>query len=354
MILERVESFISQFKKYFIKNKDGFYELPYLANSPESLIQGIRKMPFIKHAQKDKVFYSNTPFIKTEIHFQKLERGLWVIYAESQNKANLLFNRIVDKELLSDYFILGLEISTTQTTFKNSPSNKFSYSNYTCHLYKPESKAMHCRFKDTTVFTLNIFFDRTWLANVLHKESFFTNSNVSRFLESDTKELTWPVSQALMKPVYYPLTNNIKNKIEGTDPVILKEQTLAFIEWFIRLCDQGKSRESFFQLPDYDKKAILSAENYLTKNLNAPFPGINVLSRHVGISPTKLKNDFKMVFGETIFQYFRQKQMELAFHLIRYERKSVRDVARQMGYSNITKFFIAFKKHLGVLPTSIT
>ena len=111
--------------------------------------------------------------------------------------------------------------------------------------------------------------------------------------------------------------------------------------------------ENFFEIPDNDRKKIFKAQRLLAENICSPFIGIENLAKQVGISPTKLKSDFKLMFGETIFQYFRQKQMEQALRLLENSGKPIKDIANQMGYENAAKFSAAFKEHMGTLPSNI-
>lgn len=47
-----IKNWLSSFQKYFFYYRDGFYELPYIANSPELIVASFGSMPFVKNYPK--------------------------------------------------------------------------------------------------------------------------------------------------------------------------------------------------------------------------------------------------------------------------------------------------------------
>ena len=62
---------------------------------------------------------------------------------------------------------------------------------------------------------------------------------------------------------------------------------------------------------------------------------------------------FKKVYGNSMLQYYQEKQMILAFSLLKNKGNSVKDIAQTLGYSNASNFTIAFKKVHNILPSEI-
>jgi hypothetical protein len=87
-----VKKWLNQFKKYFFTYKDGFFELPYLANSPELMIESFSSMPFMKQDCNKACFSADTPFLKGVGHYQKTEDGLWIILSDFEVKKNISFD----------------------------------------------------------------------------------------------------------------------------------------------------------------------------------------------------------------------------------------------------------------------
>ncbi|MBD2703673.1 helix-turn-helix transcriptional regulator [Spirosoma sp. BT702] len=88
----------------------------------------------------------------------------------------------------------------------------------------------------------------------------------------------------------------------------------------------------------------------LLANLDAPY-SIETLAKTVGINRTKLQEDFKQLFGTTIFGYISDQRMEHARELIlsgQYE--TLAEISALIGYKNPQHFTAAFKKKFGYLP----
>jgi len=355
MILKRIEKFLSGFRKYLFYYKDGFFELPFMANSPETIVKSLTGMPFVKHDEQKQKFSSNTPFLKADIYYQEIEQGLWILFADAEYKTNVHYKLIVDKELPSDYYMLGLEISATEIKAKPGLVNGFSFSSFSWLLYKPNENLNHCRFKGSRALSLSIYFSEKWLREVLYKEQHFLNSQLKHFFESDARYIMWPEIAEATDRICDPIFGSY-NKPDGSkvpDFSNLKQKARDFIFHFVDRYNADDIGKKFFEISDSDRIKIFKAERLIVEYLNAPFMGIENLSGSVGISPTKLKSDFKLVFGETVFQYFRQKQMEYARSVLQEDKISVKAIAHELGYENTSKFTAAFKKHMGILPSEV-
>lgn len=101
-----------------------------------------------------------------------------------------------------------------------------------------------------------------------------------------------------------------------------------------------------------DREKIEKARDILLEQLDAPIT-IRDLARRVAMNECYLKKGFKAMYGTTIYDYFQKERMEKAKSLL-YERgMSVSEVAILMGYSCISHFSTAFKKHTGLKPCEL-
>lgn len=83
-------------------------------------------------------------------------------------------------------------------------------------------------------------------------------------------------------------------------------------------------------------------------------PGAHILIEQLAadlqISPTHLKNSFRLVYGDSIYSYIRTQKMLLAAQALRGSSRTVLDIAGDFGYDNGSKFARAFQHVLGVTP----
>ena len=74
---------------------------------------------------------------------------------------------------------------------------------------------------------------------------------------------------------------------------------------------------------------------------------------HVAINECYLKKGFKEMFGTTIFDFYQNQRMEHARYLLYEKGLSVSEVSLLLGYSSISHFSTAFKKHTGLKPCEL-
>lgn len=110
--------------------------------------------------------------------------------------------------------------------------------------------------------------------------------------------------------------------------------------------------------PASDKKSVLQPSEvdkikelklYILERLENP-PTITELAKISGINDFKLKAGFKQIFGTTIYGFIQSEKMSRAKRKLETGRFSVSEIAWDAGYTNVSHFIAAFKKHYGVTP----
>jgi AraC-like DNA-binding protein len=101
-----------------------------------------------------------------------------------------------------------------------------------------------------------------------------------------------------------------------------------------------------------DREKIIKAREVLIRHIGEPIT-IKELSRKVAINECYLKKGFKEMFGTTIFDFYQGQRMEHARYLLYEKGLSVTDVSLLLGYSSISHFSTAFKKHTGLKPCEL-
>lgn len=81
-------------------------------------------------------------------------------------------------------------------------------------------------------------------------------------------------------------------------------------------------------------------------------PSLAELSRLVGVNPTTLSQQFKAVFGSTIFAYLRSRRLELAHEILRSQAIPVSQVGYRVGFNNPGAFATAYRRHFGRPPSA--
>jgi AraC-like DNA-binding protein len=96
-----------------------------------------------------------------------------------------------------------------------------------------------------------------------------------------------------------------------------------------------------------DVNKIYQVRASILADLSAP-PKLSELARQIGMSSTKMKQLFKQIFGDSIYNYFQVERMNEAAQLLR--DFTVSQVGYRIGFSNLSHFTRLFEKHHQMKP----
>ncbi len=98
-----------------------------------------------------------------------------------------------------------------------------------------------------------------------------------------------------------------------------------------------------------DRDRLVQARDLLVRDLSSP-PCINQLSRMTGLNMNKLQQGFRRLYGASVFQYLQSFRMAEANRLFHETGMNVSQAAFAVGYTNVSHFSRAYKKHFNILP----
>ena len=126
----------------------------------------------------------------------------------------------------------------------------------------------------------------------------------------------------------------------------IKTQELLYL-LFHKLLNRDDDRQSHINKADLEK--LYEIRTTVIKDLSLP-PRLNDLAKMTSLSETKMKQLFKQVFGDSIYNYYQNARMEEAAFLLRESGYSVSEVGYELGFSNLSHFSRLFEKHHGLTP----
>ena len=148
------------------------------------------------------------------------------------------------------------------------------------------------------------------------------------------------------------MQHNYSNALEN---IYVNSQLQTLLLYGLECLTEQKAEENFvcrFLATDTARDTILHAREVLLQRIGEPIT-IKELSRKVGTNECYLKKGFKEMFGTTIFEFYQNQRMEHAKYLLYDKGLSVTDVSAMLGYSSISHFSTAFKKHTGLKPCEL-
>ena len=127
--------------------------------------------------------------------------------------------------------------------------------------------------------------------------------------------------------------------------------TTLLIDFFLGQ-QASKALKKNIKIPKSDYLALVKVEAYIRKNLKKSL-NILDLADIAGFNATKLKRDFKRVYGITIFKHITALRMQEAKKMITEEGASIAQAAYEVGYANPQHFTAAFKRTMGYVPSQL-
>jgi len=153
-----------------------------------------------------------------------------------------------------------------------------------------------------------------------------------------------------MTPEMLKIVNGIFNmEYQGKARMMFfRSQITALLSHFFGQLALNKSK----QIKTQDRTRLEKVKDILANNLDNP-PSLTELSKAIGLNATKLKKEFKEVFGVPVFKYLQNERLTTAHDLISKKEATVQEAAWHVGYDSLSSFSNAFANKFGYRPSQI-
>jgi AraC family transcriptional regulator len=214
------------------------------------------------------------------------------------------------------------------------------------------SQSHHCEELIETVDVASFLYTKEHLTQFVKgiKTSSFSE-DVLNFKHTSSFSKTLPLCSRTRNALDALLNHNYSESLEN---IFINAQTQMLLLYSME-CMAGDGEDSFsckFLANEADREKISLAREILLQQIGEPLT-IKELSRKVAINECYLKKGFKEMYGTTIFDFFQSQRMEHAKYLLYEKELTVTDVSALLGYSSISHFSTAFKKHTGLKPCEL-
>jgi AraC-like DNA-binding protein len=88
-------------------------------------------------------------------------------------------------------------------------------------------------------------------------------------------------------------------------------------------------------------------------HLEGLLPGLDELALRYGLSERVMNDEFKREYGQSIFAYISDRRLSAAYAALQHNQISLKVVASQLGYADVSHFSNAFFKKFGCRPGSL-
>jgi AraC-like DNA-binding protein len=171
-----------------------------------------------------------------------------------------------------------------------------------------------------------------------------------------THKETFSVTQVLCPKISTTLESILNNKYSDTlENIFINAQTQMLLLYSLDCMINEQPHTTIsckFLANEADREKIAKAREILIQHIGEPIT-IKELSRKVAINECYLKKGFKEMYGTTVFDFYQSQRMEHAKYLLYEKGCTVTEVSMLLGYSSISHFSTAFKRHTGAKPCDL-
>lgn len=214
---------------------------------------------------------------------------------------------------LGDYYYLTFSVFEYGFPLKNSDGKEVVLLSTCWTFYKPKTEVATYFYKETTGKFYNLVFSKKWADENLFHNNPQKKEAIDDFLNSKKGFYTWldiaPKVHGLAKEIAKIIESENQGRFNMVD---LKVYGLNIITEFFKHSFEDNRIHENVSLSNLDYYNIAKAEKMILHNLTAPFVGVEHIALDVNTSPTKLKSNFKTVFGFPMLQYHKEKNLLLA------------------------------------------
>ena len=213
--------------------------------------------------------------------------------------------------------------------------------------------SFNCSEKEESVDFLRFVFSASLLEQFtgLRSSTNTLSEGVLSFRHEDSFSKTFPICNRTRMAIEGLLNHNYTGNLAN---IFVNAQTQMLLLYSLDCLEEKEidTTSAKFLANEADRQKIMKAREVLLQHIGEPIT-IKALSRKVAMNECYLKKGFKEMFGTTIFDFYQSQRMEHAKYLLYEKGLNVTEVSLLLGYSSISHFSTAFKKHTGLKPCEL-
>lgn len=180
--------------------------------------------------------------------------------------------------------------------------------------------------------------------------SFFSQvAELIHFLDEENKDKKYYVDKVLTPSEALVLNQIFTDQANNTLPMLYtKAKVYELLSLYFSKTQENNQSCPFLDTEENVEK-IKKAKQIVISNIAEP-PSLQELADEVGLSLSKLKEGFKHIYGESVFNFLLDYKLEYARKMLLTKQYNVSEISLQVGYSTASHFISAFKKKYGTTP----
>ena len=201
----------------------------------------------------------------------------------------------------------------------------------------------------TRMRTVKLIFEKQHLINLLGQDA--ADKFVAGYFSLLAQKSGNEAIDAGYRSLLHELLTHNSHPLKNT---FLQNRVLLLLERFLlNFIEKLQPVEKAVHLKEEEMSRLIKVEALLVSDFALTPPTIELLAKISAMSPTKLKKDFKTLYGMPVYEYYQKNRMYRAKALLQEEKYAIKQVGTMVGYTNLGHFAASFKKEFGILPSEL-
>jgi AraC-like DNA-binding protein len=272
----------------------------------------------------------------------EIEDGFILIKLDNTTKKELQFGKEVDNNYIQLFFCVKgsgvLVFNAGRYTIDITENNSLILYNPQQNL--PINVKVNGQSKIlTTLITIKKF--HSFFSDFSKYITFLSDENLEKKYYSG-KPLS-PKEQIVLNEIF---NYNLHSSLEK---LYSKGKIYELLSLYFNFSEGADTEKCPFLNDEKNVQKIKQAKEIIITRMAEP-PSLTELAQEVGLSLSKLKDGFKQIYGDTVFNFLIDYKMDYARKILESKEHNVSEVSELVGYSTSSHFIAAFKKKFGTTP----
>lgn len=188
------------------------------------------------------------------------------------------------------------------------------------------------------------------LISIEKLHTFFTpEAGIIHFLSDENKGKKFYSDKAISASESIVLSQITSHKVQASmEKLYLKAKIYELLSIYFQPKSDTANNCPYLEEEENVEKIRL-AKRIIIERMAEP-PTLTELAKEIDLPLAYLKDGFKQIYGDTVFNFLWEYKMEYARRMLNTKKYNVSEVSYEVGYSTASHFIAAFKKKFGITP----
>ena len=189
------------------------------------------------------------------------------------------------------------------------------------------------------------------LISIKKFHSFFSEfSKYITFLKDENQSKKYYSAKDLSPSEIVVLNQIFKYNLHASlEKLYTKGKVYELLSLYFNFSESNDLDKCPFLEDEENVEKIKKAKEIIIDRMAEP-PSLNELANEIGLSLKKLKDGFKQIYGETVFNFLLDYKLDYSRKLLETKKHNVAEISSLIGYSTSSHYIAAFKKKFGTTP----